>query len=218
MRRLGVGDGRLHPVDVVLDVSVRDENVEPAVEIVIEEEAAEGEGEEARCADAGGRRVVDEQVPPLVVVQRQHLVREIADQQALPAAAVVVGRVDPHRAPRLPLLTEGDARRLADLLERAIVLVPVEEVRLGVVGHGDVGPAVAVEVEGHDTERLAGRVEEPGLLCHVLERAVPPVAVEAVGRSPVRLGSAVRLADPVEGAEDVGGLGPLHVVAHEQIE
>src|SRR5206468_2754609 len=108
VRRLGVRDRRLDAVDVVLDVAVGDEDVERAVEVEVEEEAAEGERQKARLADAGHGGVVDEQTASLVVVQREHLVGEVADEQAVATAAVVIGGVDAHGAAGLSLLAEGD--------------------------------------------------------------------------------------------------------------
>ncbi len=218
MRRLRVGDRRLHTIDVVLDVAVGHEDVQPAVQVEVEEEAAEGEGQEARLSDAGHRRVVDEQAASLVVVQGEHLVGEVADHQAVAPAAVIVGGVDAHGAPRLSLLAEGDAGRLADLLERTVVPVVVKEIRLRVVGDRQVGPAVSVVVEGDDAQRLAGRVEDARPARHVFEGAVTPVAEQPIGGAAVRLGGAIRLADTVESAEDVVLRGPLHVVAGEKIQ
>ena len=51
MRPLRVGDARLHALDVVGDVTVGGEDVRTAVEIVVEEEAAEGQRQQRRAAD-----------------------------------------------------------------------------------------------------------------------------------------------------------------------
>ena len=67
MRRLRVGDARLRRGDVVGDVAVGGEHVEPAVEIVVEEEAREGEGQHRRLANRRRRRLVDEQAVALVL-------------------------------------------------------------------------------------------------------------------------------------------------------
>ena len=115
---------------------------------------------------------------PSFVVERHHLVREVADDQALPAGAVVVGGVDAHAGARHAGLVERHAGRDADVGERAVLLVLVEAVRLRVVGDEQVEPAVAVVIEQRDAERLRGRVVEAGSLRRVLERAVAAVAVE----------------------------------------
>ena len=67
MRRLRVGDARLHALDVVGDVAVGGEDVEPAVEIVVEEEAGERQRQQRRPADRRRRRLVDEQAVAFVV-------------------------------------------------------------------------------------------------------------------------------------------------------
>ena len=49
MRRFGIGHPRLHALDVVGDVAVGGEDVEAAVEIVVEEEAAERQRQQRRA-------------------------------------------------------------------------------------------------------------------------------------------------------------------------
>ena len=100
----------------------------------------------------------------LVGVQRHHLVREVADDEARPAGAVVVGRVDAHAGARDAGFVERHAGRDADVHERSVAAIAVEPVGLRVVGDEDVEPAVGVVVEQRDAERLGGRVAEPGAL------------------------------------------------------
>ena len=167
-RRLLVLHLRLHPPDLLLDVAVGREDVEVAVEVVVEEEDAERQRQQARAADGGRRRLVDEQLRALVVVEREHLVREVADEQVRAAGAVVVAGVDAHRAARDAVLAVGHAGRDPLLGERAVPVVAIELVRLRVVGDEDVGPAVAVVIEDGDAERLARGIGDAGLLAHVL--------------------------------------------------
>ncbi len=110
MRALGVGDLRLHRADVVGDVAVGGEDVEQAVEVGVEEEAGERQRQQRRLAHRGRRRIVDEEAGAFVRVERHHLVREVADDEALPAGAVVVGRVHAHAGARDAGFVEGDAR------------------------------------------------------------------------------------------------------------
>ena len=56
VRRLRIRDARLHAFDVVGDVAVGGRRFEPAVEVVVEEEAAEGQRQQTtrgRYADVG---------------------------------------------------------------------------------------------------------------------------------------------------------------------
>ena len=211
-------DPRLHGADVVGDVAVGGEDVEPAVEVVVEEEAGEGQRQQRRLADGRGRRFVDEEAFPLVLVKGNHLVGEVADHQAWPAGAVVVGGVDAHAGARDARFVERHARGDGDVGEGAVLLVLVEPVRLGVVGDEQIEPAVAVVIEQRDAERLRGRVVETGLLRRVLEPAIAEVAIERRALTFVRLGRAVRLRLAVERAVQVFLDRPVDVVGDEQIE
>ena len=135
MWALGVGDARLEAFDVVGDVPVCGKDVRAPVEIVIEEEAAEGQRQQRRRSDRRPRRLVDEQPVPFVVVQRHHLIREIADDKARMPRSVVIGRVHSHPSPRDARLAERHAGAQGDVHERAVALVAVQIVRLRVVGH-----------------------------------------------------------------------------------
>ena len=218
MGGLAVADPLLDGGDVVLDVPVGDEDVLASVEVVVEEERPEGEGEEAVPADLGHRRLVNEEADALVVVERDHLVREVPDDDVGHAVAVVVGGVNPHRAAGGAVLREGDPGEDAGVLEPAAAEVPVEVVGLGVVRDREVVEPVAVEVEDGDPEALAAGIEEAGFGGDVGEALRAVVPVEDGARAVIRLRRAVALVHPVEGAEDVLLDGPLHVVEHEQVE
>ena len=51
MRRLGITHTFLHTLDLVFDVAVGDENVGPAVIIIVEEKTAESQRDERGAAD-----------------------------------------------------------------------------------------------------------------------------------------------------------------------
>ena len=152
------------------------------------------------------------------MVEPEHLVREVADQQRRPAAAAVVGRVRAHARARDARLAEGDARGHADVAEAAVAAILVELVRLGVVGHEEIGPGVRVEVDQREPERLGPRVLEPGLLGGVLEDAAGKAAVEPQALALVGLRRAVGLALPVERAEEILLDRPADVVGDHQVE
>ena len=218
MGGLAVADPLLDGGDVVLDVSVRDEDVLAAIEVVVEEERPERQGEKTVAADLGYRRLVDEEADALVVVERDHLVREVPDDEVGHAVAVVVGGVDSHGAPGRPVLRKGDSGEHSGVLEPPAAEVPVEIVGLGVVRHREVEEPVAVEVEDRDAESLPPGVEESRFPRDVGEPVRPVVPVEDGARPVVGLRRAVALVHPVEGAEDVLLDGPFHVVQQEEVE
>ena len=99
LRRLLVGLAGLDLGDLGLEVAVGREQVEPAVEVVVEEEQAElqrrlGRGTEAvevgQVGELEARRLVGD-------VEGGHLVGEVADGQAERAVVLEVGPVDAHR-------------------------------------------------------------------------------------------------------------------------
>jgi len=100
VRRLRVADLGLDLLDVVRHVAAHREDVEAAVEVEVEEERRKGEREQRGLPDRRGGRLVDEEAVALVVVQAQHLVREVPDQERRPAASAVVGRVRAHAGAR----------------------------------------------------------------------------------------------------------------------
>ena len=209
-------DARLQSLDIVGDMAVRGEDVQPAVEIGVEEEAAEGERQERRAAERGAGRLVEEQ-PALVVEQCHHLVREVADHEAGKARVVVVGGVHAHAGTRHPRLTISDAGDDADVLEAAVPPVAEQLIRLGVVGDEQVHPAVGVGVEHRNTEPLGRRRRHTRRGGYILERPVAPVPVKRAGLAGVRLGRAVRLRRAVERAEEIRLDRPLDVIGDEQI-
>src|SRR5882672_3830238 len=51
MRRLGIADTLLHALDFVFNVAVGNEDIRPAVVVVVEEEAAKAESDQSVTAD-----------------------------------------------------------------------------------------------------------------------------------------------------------------------
>jgi hypothetical protein len=108
-------DFGLDSADLFVDVAVGSEEVRGAVEIVVEEEDTEGLATEGCCgllASAGLRR---RRGRCLVVVEAEHLVREVADEQVGSAGAVVVAEVDAHGASGYAVFAEA-LRRPGPLL------------------------------------------------------------------------------------------------------
>ena len=203
----------------VIEMTVGDVDVGPAVEVVVEEEAAEAEREQdwsGRPSEVGATSTKRPLL--LVVVERDHLVGKIGDEQAGVAGAVVVGGVDAHAGARHAVFAVGDAGGDALLSECAVAVVDVELVGLGVVADGDVGPAVLVGVEDGDAEALGGGIVEAGLFRHVGEGAVAVVVPEADRCAGVGLRRAVGLGLAVHGAVEVFLGRPLDVVGDEQVE
>ena len=172
------------PVELVgdrVDVAVGDDEVEPAVVVVIGEGGPPAEERDARTGDA--RRIADvrEEALAVVVVEDVVVVGEVRDVEVVAPVVVVVADGHAHVGLLAPRLVQGRARGVADVLERAVAAVAVEVVRRGVVGHEEIEPAVVVEVEEGDAEAVeAGGVGHARPRAHVGERAAAVVAEEVV--------------------------------------
>ena len=156
--RLRVLLAGLHFVDLVFDVAVGRQQIEPAIEIVVEEQHAKRQRAARRRADAGHDRLVRKLERRLLGhVQRRHLVGEVADRDAERSVVAEVGRVDSHRAAAVAVGIERDAGGGADFREGPVALVVKHEVLHGIVGDDEVGPAVGVQIDGGDAERFRQR-------------------------------------------------------------
>ncbi len=133
-------------------MAIGDENIGPAIVVVIEKEAAESKRDQSGAAYFGLRSLVHEQAVAFVVIKRNHLIGEVADDDAGVAAAIVIGGVHAHAGASHAIFAESYTRRNAALFERSVFLVQVKLVGLGVVGNQNIGPAVAVVIENGDAE------------------------------------------------------------------
>ncbi len=159
---------------------VGDDEVQEPVVVVVEEGRAPLHVGNA----AGGRlRAVGNvgEVVAVVVVEGVVLLGEVRHVDAQPADVVVVAQGHPHASLLPAVLAHRHPHWEGDLLEGAVLLVLVEEVRAGVVGHVEVRPAVAVEVEpGHAQAEVLARVADASLLSDLGEVPVPVVPEQEV--------------------------------------
>ena len=72
--RLGETYSLLHLFDSRIEMAVSHIHIEPAVEVIVEEETTEAERQQTFAAYFRLRRFVNEQAIPFVVVERHHLV------------------------------------------------------------------------------------------------------------------------------------------------
>ena len=87
-------------------------------------------------------------------VERRHFVGEVAQRDGQIVVVAKPGRVDAHAAGGEAGGVQGETARLADLFERAVALVAEQEMTHRVVGDEDIEPAVVVEIDKRDSQRL----------------------------------------------------------------
>src|SRR5262249_33652678 len=75
MRRLSIFDPVLDTFDIAFKVAIGDKDIEPTIQVVIEEETSESECEQAGASNSRAWRFVDKQSVAFVVIEGEHLVR-----------------------------------------------------------------------------------------------------------------------------------------------
>ena len=199
---------------------------EVRVSVAVEVGPGRAPAGQARTEDRTEVRAAVQQRPAAGAVEdRVLLVTGVRDEKVAPPVPVVVAARDAH-----PCVRVGHAFRRGPLLEpeaepRRIGLrsarprhVGVQAVRILVVGHVQVEPAVAVEVRERRPEAVveAGRLE-PRLPADLAESPVAEVQVEQVAHAGEVAGEAgVRVRDRrvqigVAGDIDVGAAVAVHV-------
>src|SRR5579859_3192780 len=96
MRWLSISHTLLNALNSLFDMAVGNENVGPAIVVIVKKETAETQSQQGCAPYRRARRFIDKQTVALVVVERQHLVGEVGDDDAGMPRAVVVGGVYAH--------------------------------------------------------------------------------------------------------------------------
>ncbi len=161
----------------VHDMRLGNEQVLPAVIVVIEEPHSPSGVELRNCAQSGAiRRIVKSSIPQ-IREQRVSLIGEICNDEVGPSIIVIVGTIDAHARKGSTTAVYTNTRHHADLLESTIALVAKQELRHGVIGNHNVRPTVTVEVADRNAEALA-RLLNTCLLRNQTELAITVVVIE----------------------------------------
>ena len=151
------------------------------------------------------------------MVERHAFLCEVTDKQALASRVVVVAGVCSHAGARTARIAEGNSGRKSLLFKCAVVVVVIQLVRLRVISHKQIEPAVVFIVDESNAERFAGWVEEAGSFGDVLETTVAQVVIEPRALSLVDFRGAIGFMCSIERASLIAGQRPLDVVGDEKI-
>src|SRR6266702_1600060 len=154
LRRLRVADV---PTDVshgFVNVAIDNCQIQSAIQVDIEEQAAETEGVPGGRPDARKNGHVVENSGSACAIETDHFVVEVGDGDAGPAGIFEVSDINAHPGACFSLGTERQASSDRDILELAVPQIAVELVGLRVVGDEQVRPAVLVVVEHRHAQRF----------------------------------------------------------------
>ena len=147
LRRLRVPHVAVNIPHRLVDVPVSDREVERAIEIDVEEGTAEAERVARGKSDPRGHGNIVVDSRPRGAIQADHLVVEIRDGNSRPPRIFEVADIHTHPGACLAFRAERQSRVHRRILEFSVAKISVEFVRLRVVGHQQIGPAVLVVVD-----------------------------------------------------------------------
>src|SRR6266478_7735280 len=142
---------------------LRNEEVLPAIIVVIEQVRAPTRNSESRSTQARRIGHIPEAAVAVVVKEVIAFVGKIRDDNIRATIIVEIAEVDAHPGKRFAVLFVGNACGQADFGKRAISTVVVQETRHRSVGNKDVGETVAVRVGERYAQSFALRVGDTSL-------------------------------------------------------
>ena len=217
MRRLRISHVAANVAHGLVDVSIGHGEVEPAIQVDVQKSAAKTQAVPGGDAHPGLRRDVFETLAARPI-EANHFVIEVRDRNARRAGIIEVRHVDSHARAGFSFAAECQSGLHCGVLECAVVLIAIQLVRLGVIGHEQIRPAIVVVIEQRDSQRFGTAVEDSARRSDIFERAVATIMKEPARRPAIRFGRAVGFVLTVEAAEYVVLRRPLHIVADKKIE
>jgi hypothetical protein len=128
-----------HVANRVVDVAIHSYQIEPAIEIAVQESAPETQRSFRRKTDPALHRDVGKVTASFRPIQADHLIVEVSDGDACAAGVVEIADVNAHSGTSLAFLAEGNSRIHPDIAKSSVALIAIELVWLGVVGNEQSG-------------------------------------------------------------------------------
>ena len=169
-----IGIAQLDGVEVV---ALGDEEIFPAIVVIVEETDAPPRVGHGEAGDTGSEAGVSKSGVAIVLVEGVALVGEIRDDQIGPAIVIIIGEIDTHASVSAAVAVNGDFGEEADFFEGAVAFVVIEKFDHGVVGDEEVNVAVAVVIGESDAQGFAG-LREAVLLRDFRKVAVAIVVID----------------------------------------
>lgn len=164
--------------DHVVRVPVGKNGVDPAVIVEIEKFEAPTREEAGGLGHGMFVCRIDKGLGLVVLVEGEHFLIDIGDEEVLPAIVVDIECVDSHSRSGLTTAAEGNLCGEADLFPLAFAAIHEQEVLDGIVGDEEVHIAVVVYVSGYNAESLAEAGLNVSAVAHQLEAAIAIVVEE----------------------------------------
>ena len=160
-------------------MAIGDEEILPAVVVVVEKKGSPTHKGAAAAGQTGSAANIAEEAVALVAVEGVVVLGEIGDENI--GAQVIVDVAQCHAHPGLgaPVAAVGRARGQRDIGKATTVVAP-QAVGVPVVGDVEVGVAIRIEIEPGCAHAVEARAAEARFMAHFREGAVALVAIEQI--------------------------------------
>src|SRR5580704_16849647 len=164
-------------------MALRHEQIFPAVVVEIFEADTPSGTPGSQCAEAGFQALIAETALAIVVIERIEFAWEFGHEYVGASIVVIVLEHCTHDGKAFAVRGEARPGIERAFFESAIAIVVKKILLHAVVGHENVGKAVAVIVGEGNTEGPPLLSRDAGALAYVFEGTVPAIAIEhATGR------------------------------------
>ena len=180
-RPFGEGCAPVMLIHLGIDVAIDHHDVFPAIVVVVDKAVAPADKRNGHFCDPCLVGDFGKAAFPIVVVERLVVVGEIGDQQVDQAVVHVVAYGQAHGCDLAALVVQRKAGDIALIFKRAVALINVEVVGLGVVGHQQIDFAVVIYIHKDRSESVVGvLVGDAGFLANVCKGSVAIVVEEMI--------------------------------------
>ena len=204
--------------DIVEHGAVELQNIVPAIVVVIEKLRGHAAQQHRFVTDARAECLIGKSAVMAVAIETVQFEVEMGNVKIHPPIAVDVGGVNAHARLVSTIFAGRHARDQGDVFKRSIVLVNEKKIRPGVIGDGDIGPAVIVEVGEHHAHSFCLGLAHAGGVTHIGESSVMIVVIDLDALAFVIAGMTVRaIAGPPLTTPDVILRIPIDVIGDDKI-
>src|SRR5215472_8278431 len=180
-KRLRIGDTGNHPGDIQFRVAITEKKVNVPIVIIIEEFLAHAAEHHRIGGNAKAWCDICECFISVVVIEREHFVIDVGDEQIDPAILVVITCVYSHTGARKAKRIVSDGGKCAYFFKAAFAPVGEKKVGYCVVADEEIYPAVIVDVRGNHAPALRWPSGNSGLPADVGKGSVT-IVMEKPGR------------------------------------
>src|SRR2546426_1541104 len=181
---LGPGCAPVALVHRRVNVAIRHKNVQEPIVIKVYKPSPPREEGDRGASQSCPKGDVREIVVAIICVERLVVVRECGDKEVHSTVAIVISHGYSHGRLRQSLICQSEAGQITHIFKSAVVKIAIEIPRHGIVGHGQIHPAIVIHVHKHRGQTvIALRVGDAALLAHICERAITIVVEQMIAFS-----------------------------------